>query len=84
MGASTPFSLRLPKGVAEELNRIAQLSGRAPASLAARLIEKALRMRDVPGIIFVDVSHGRCAAIIGSVLFVWEMCVFLLPVVVAE
>src|SRR5579872_1517124 len=74
MSASMPFSLRLSPSVAEELTRLARLTGRAPASLAARLIDEGLRMRAVPGIVFVETSTGRHASLLGTGLQVWEMC----------
>ena len=53
---------------------MAQLYGRAPATIAADMIEESMRMREVPGIYFVDRQRGRSAAIMGVGLQVWQMC----------
>ena len=74
MAASMPLSLRVPAPLADELVRMARLTGRTPGAMALRLIEESLRMHVVPGVEFRDTPHGRSAAIAGTGLHVWEMC----------
>jgi uncharacterized protein (DUF433 family) len=43
------------------------------SALATELLEEALRMRRVPGVVFVDGPAGRRAAVAGTGLDIWEI-----------
>ncbi len=70
---SDHFTLRLPEGVAERLQRRSRVVGAAPRSLAARYVDEGLRHDDHPLIHFVDGETGRRAALLGTGLDVWEV-----------
>lgn len=74
MAASRSRGLRLPGELDEEIERERSLRGGASFSeVATQLLSEALRMRRVPGIVFVDALDGRRAAIAGTGLEVWEV-----------
>lgn len=65
--------LRLPEELEEEIEREMKLRGATFSEVATSLLREAVRMRRVPGIIFMDGPAGRRAAIAGSGLDVWEV-----------
>jgi uncharacterized protein (DUF433 family) len=70
---SDHFTLRLPEGVAERLQRRSRVAGATPRSLAARYVDEGLRHDDHPLIHFVDGETGRRAVLLGTGLDVWEV-----------
>jgi len=66
-------SLRIPQDTAKEIERLAGESGRDFSSVAKDLLAEAVKMRRVPGILFVDGVTGRRARIAGTGLEVREI-----------
>lgn len=69
-----PKSLRLPATLERELAR--EFARRGVKEWTAGIIDllsEAVRMRRVPGIVFVDSRTGRRPAVAGTGLEVWEM-----------
>jgi uncharacterized protein (DUF433 family) len=66
-------TLRLRPGLRAEIDRIARRSRRTFSAVTQDLIEEALRMRECPGVYFVDEPGGREAKVAGSGLGVWEV-----------
>jgi uncharacterized protein (DUF433 family) len=67
-------SLRLPEPLQQELDF--EFASRGVREWSAGMIElltEAIRMRRVPGIIFVDSSTGRRPAVAGAGVDVWEI-----------
>jgi hypothetical protein len=58
--------LRLPEELEEEIEREMKLRGATFSELATSLLREAVRMRRVPGIVFMDGPAGRRAAIAGD------------------
>jgi uncharacterized protein (DUF433 family) len=65
--------LRLPEELEEEIEREIKLRGTTFSEVATSLLREAVRMRRVPGIIFMDGPAGRRATIAGTGLDVWEV-----------
>ncbi|MBA3426231.1 MAG: DUF433 domain-containing protein [Rubrobacter sp.] len=72
--ATKAHGLRLPEDLETEMERERARRGDPPFSeLATSLLREALRMRRVPGIVFVDGLDSRRAAVAGTGLEVWEI-----------
>lgn len=65
--------LRLPEELEEEIGREMRLRGLTFSEVASSLLREAVRMRRVPGIVFMDGPAGRRASIAGTGLDVWEV-----------
>jgi len=65
--------LRLPEELQEEIEREMELRGATFSEVATSLLREAVRMRRVPGIVFMDGPAGRRASIAGTGLDVWEV-----------
>ena len=70
---SRPVSLRIPADVRDVIREAATQAGRDFSSVANEMLAEAVRMRRVPGIVFVDEPHGRAPWIAGSGLEVWDV-----------
>jgi uncharacterized protein (DUF433 family) len=69
-----PKTIRLPKTLEQDLKReFARRGVKEWSSGAVELLQEAVRMRRVPGIIFVDSATGRRPAVAGTGLDVWEI-----------
>jgi uncharacterized protein (DUF433 family) len=66
-------SLRLPQETLQEIERMAQESGKDFSSVAKDLLEEAIKMRRCPGILFAEGTSGRRARVAGSGIEVWEI-----------
>jgi uncharacterized protein (DUF433 family) len=66
-------SVRLLERVDEGIEGIAERTGRDFSAIVNELLDEALRMRRIPGIVFVDSPSGRVAKIAGTGLGVWEI-----------
>lgn len=64
--------IRISEELEREIAQEAQKRGKPWSAMAAELLEEGIRMRRVPGIVFVDGAVGRRAAIEGG-LDVWEI-----------
>ena len=65
--------LRLPEDLQEEIEREMRLRGATFSEVASSLLREAVRMRRVPGVVFMDGPAGRRASIAGTGLDVWEV-----------
>jgi uncharacterized protein (DUF433 family) len=65
--------MRLRQTLRRELEAAAAQRHQSVAEIAHELLEEALRMRQCPGIYFVDEPSGRTAKIGGTGLAVWEV-----------
>lgn len=65
--------LRLPEELDGEIEREMRLRGTTFSEVASSLLREAVRMRRVPGIVFMDGPVGRRASIAGTGLDVWEV-----------
>jgi uncharacterized protein (DUF433 family) len=63
----------LPEELEKEIEREQRLSGASFSEVATSLLREAIRMRRVPGIVFIDGPAGRRASIAGTGLDVWEV-----------
>jgi uncharacterized protein (DUF433 family) len=70
---ATARGLRLTEEIEAEIEQVAQGAGRSWSALAKELLEEGLRMRRVPGVLFVNGATGRRAALAGTGLDVWEV-----------
>lgn len=68
-----PRGLRLPEHLAREVERERERSGKSWSRVVTELLEEAVRMRRVPGIVFRSGPTGRRAAVAGTGLDVWEI-----------
>jgi uncharacterized protein (DUF433 family) len=71
--ATKARGLRLPEELEKEIEREIELRGTTFSEVAASLLREAVRMRRVPGVVFMDGPSGRRAAIGGTGLDVWEV-----------
>ena len=67
------MSVRLDEDLVRRLQREQQIRQLHQSDLVRQLIEEALRMRECPGIVFVDSPTGRQAVVAGTGLAVWEV-----------
>ena len=66
-------SLRIPRKIFDDIEKIASESGREFSAIAKDLLAEAVKMRRCPGIVFVNGVRGRKAKIAGTGLDVWEI-----------
>ncbi len=71
--ATKARGLRLPRDLEEEIEREIRLRGGSFTEIATSLLREAVRMRRVPGIVFMEGSTGRRASVAGTGLDVWEI-----------
>ena len=69
---TSPVSLRLPEQTAWKVRRFASLERRSYAEMVRVLTEEAIKVREFPGIYFVDGPTGRRARLHGGP-DVWEV-----------
>lgn len=71
---AAPKSLRLPDPLAQELEReFARRGVKEWSTGVVDLLAEAVRMRRVPGVVFVDTRTGRRPMVAGTGLDVWEV-----------
>ena len=73
MVKTQPVSLRIPEDVRAEIEATARRSGRDFSSVAKEMLSEAIKMRRIPGIVFVDGPNGRVARVAGTGLDVFEL-----------
>lgn len=71
--ATPTRTLRFRPRLRVEIERLAKRSRRSFSEVAQDLLEEAVRMRECPGIHFVDEPAGRVAKVTGTGLGVWEV-----------
>jgi uncharacterized protein (DUF433 family) len=71
--ASVQKSMRIPKELVEEIQDIAQKSGKDFSTITKYLLEEAIKMHRCPGIAFTEGVSGRRARIAGTGIDVWEV-----------
>jgi uncharacterized protein (DUF433 family) len=69
----TARALHLPQALDDEISREAEMRGKSWSAVTADLLEEAIRIRRIPGIVFADGPTGRRAVVAGSGLDVWEI-----------
>ena len=63
----------MPDELEKEIEREMRLRGATFSEVASSLLREAVRMRRVPGVVFMDGPVGRRATIAGTGLDVWEV-----------
>jgi uncharacterized protein (DUF433 family) len=71
--ASKPVSLRIPDEVRAEIEETAKRTKRGFSSIANEMLEEAVKMRRIPGIVFADEGDYRAVRVAGTGLEVWEV-----------
>ena len=71
--AGKPRGLRLPEDLEREIERERDRRGTSFSAAVVDLLQESVRMRRVPGIVFVDGPSGRRAVVAGTGLEVWEI-----------
>jgi len=69
----SPISVRLDKEVDRQVRGLARRTRRPLGRVINELIDRALRMRRFPGVVFVDGPAGPVAHMAGTGLDVWEI-----------
>jgi len=70
---SSVRQLPIPEDLEREIDLETARRGASWSEIAVELLDEAIRMRRVPGIMFVDGPAGRRAAVVGTGLDVWEI-----------
>src|SRR5947209_12127258 len=70
---SRPVSIRIPEKVHAEIAETARRARRDFSSVANEMLEEAIRMRRIPGVIFIDGGLERQVVVAGTGLEVWEI-----------
>jgi uncharacterized protein (DUF433 family) len=70
---ATPISVRLSKGLEDQIDQEARRTGRSRSAVLESLAGEALRMRQFPGIAFRGADWERRAWVIGTALDVWQI-----------
>lgn len=73
MARRQPVSLRISDDVRAAIAETARRTRRDFSSIANEMLEEAVRMRRIPGIVFADGPAGRRARIAGTGLEVFEI-----------
>lgn len=73
MSETAVMTLRMPKIVKREVERLALRFGQKPAQLGVRLIEEGLRKRDYPHVDLRETASGRVAYLAGTRFAVYWM-----------
>lgn len=68
-----PTTLRIPEPTREAIEIAARRAGRDFSGVANEMLAESVKMRRVPGILFVDSARGRVAQIAGTGLAVFEV-----------
>jgi uncharacterized protein (DUF433 family) len=71
--ATKAKGIRISEDLDYAITRESVVRGKSWSAITNELLEEAIRMRRVPGIVFVDGPVGRRAAIAGTGLDVWEI-----------
>jgi len=71
--ASVQKSMRIPKELVEEIQDMAQKSGKNFSTITKNLLEEAIKMHRCPGIAFAEGVSARRARIAGTGIDVWEV-----------
>lgn len=71
--ASKARGLRIPEDLQREIKREMEGRNTTWSAAAIELLRESVRMRRVPGIVFVDGPAGRRAVVAGTGLDVWEV-----------
>lgn len=71
--ASVQKSMRIPKELVEEIQDMAQKSGKDFSTITKNLLEEAIKMHRCPGIAFAEGVSARRARIAGTGIDVWEL-----------
>lgn len=71
--ATRAHGLRLSEELEEDIERERRLRGATFTEVATSLLREAVRMRRVPGVVFMDGSSGRRSTLAGTGLDVWEV-----------
>jgi hypothetical protein len=75
MPKSEMMSLRMPRSIAERLERAARRAGQPRSSLVQRYVDEGLRRDRHPRVTFKDGPTGRRAALVGGP-DIWELVSF--------
>jgi len=68
-----PVSIRIPEIIRAQIDEIGRRSKRGFSSIVNEMLEEAVRMRRIPGIVFADEFQRREAKVGGTGLGVWEV-----------
>ena len=71
--AANPISVRLSKGLEDQIDQEARRTGRSRSAVLEGLAGEALRMRQFPGIAFRGADWERRPWVIGTALDVWQI-----------
>lgn len=71
--SSRPISLRIPEEIRATIEEIARRQRRDFSSVANEMLEEAVRMRRIPGIVFAEENGRRAVHVAGTGLEVWEI-----------
>ncbi|MDP8952195.1 MAG: hypothetical protein M3N18_08170 [Actinomycetota bacterium] len=71
--ATKARGLRLPEELEEEIERERRLREETFSGVVISLLREAVRMRRVPGVVFMNAPGGKRATIAGTGLEVWEV-----------
>lgn len=68
-----PTTVRIPEETRAVIEQLTRRTGRAFSSVVNELLEEAIRMRRIPGIVFADGPRGRRARVAGTGIDVFEV-----------
>jgi len=71
--ATKAKGIRIPDDLDQAIERESEVRGKSWSAMTTELLEEAVRMRRVPGIVFADGPSGRRAVVAGTGLDVWEV-----------
>jgi uncharacterized protein (DUF433 family) len=71
--ASVQKSMRIPKELVEEIQDMAQKSGKDFSTITKNLLEEAIKMHRCHGIVFAEGVSARRARIAGTGIDIWEV-----------
>lgn len=71
--ATKAKGIRIPDDLDRAIERESEVRGKSWSAMTAELLDEAMRMRRIPGIVFADGPTGRRAVVAGTGLDVWEV-----------
>ncbi len=73
MSSAKPISIRIPEETRRAIEEACRRTGRDFSTVANQMLSEAVKMRRIPGIIFVDSPSGRVARVAGTGIDVFEI-----------
>ncbi len=73
MSSTKPISIRIPEETRSAIEEASRRTGRDFSTVANQMLSEAVKLRRIPGVVFVDSPSGRVARVAGTGIDVFEI-----------